>query len=46
MLAPDSKIYSGRTYYFTIVVKETNSDSVKYQFYATVRVKGEINSGD
>lgn len=42
-LAPDSKEFSGRTYYFTIVVKEKNSDSVKYSFYATVRVTGEIN---
>ena len=37
---PDSKKYAGRTYYFTIVVKEKNSDSVKYSFYATVRVTG------
>jgi|Transcript_42353 hypothetical protein len=37
---PDSKKYGGRTYYFTIVVKEKNSDSVKYSFYATVRVTG------
>lgn len=42
-MKPDSKIYAGRTYYFTIVVKEKNSDSVKYSFYATVRVEGEIN---
>jgi len=37
---PDSKAFGGRTYYFTIVVKEKNSDSVKYSFYATVRVTG------
>lgn len=36
----------GRTYYFTIVVKEKNSDSVKYSFYATVRVEGEILDTD
>jgi len=41
-LKPDSKKYQGRTYYFTIVVKEKNSDSVKYSFYATVRVEGEV----
>jgi len=41
-LKPDSKVYAGRTYYFTIVVKEKNSDSVKYSFYATVRVTGDI----
>ena len=45
-LRPDSKYYSGRTYYFTIVVKEKNSDSVKYSFYATVRVEGEIIDDD
>lgn len=28
----------GSTYYFTIVVKEKNSESVKYPFYATVNV--------
>jgi len=38
---PDSKKYAGRTYYFTIVVKEKHSDSVKYSFYATVRVTGD-----
>ena len=27
---PDSRRFSGRTYYFTIVVKEKNSDSNKY----------------
>jgi hypothetical protein len=37
---PNSKKFGGRTYYFTIVVKEKNSDSVKYSFYATVRVTG------
>lgn len=32
----------GSTYYFSIVVKEKNSDSVKYPFYATVTVDGDI----
>ena len=45
-LKPDSKKYMGRTYYFTIVVKEKNSDSVKYSFYATVRIEGEILDTD
>lgn len=45
-LKPDSKVYAGRTYYFTIVVKEKNSDSVKYSFYATVRVEGDQNDPD
>lgn len=39
---PASKWVSGRQYYFTIVVKERNSDSIKYSFYCTVRVTGEI----
>jgi hypothetical protein len=39
---PNSKWVSGRQYYFTIVVKERNSDSVKYAFYCTVRVTGEV----
>jgi hypothetical protein len=32
----------GRTYYFSIVVKEKNSDSVKYPYFCTIKVKGEI----
>ena len=35
---PDSPCYQDRTYYFTVVVKEKNSDSVKYVWYNTVRV--------
>ena len=45
-LKPDSNNYAGRTYYFTIVVKEKNSDSVKYSFYATVRVESDIVEPD
>ena len=45
-LKPDSIYYAGHTYYFTIVVKEKNSDSVKYSFYATVRVEGDIVEPD
>ena len=41
-LKPASKWVAGRTYYFTIVVKESNSDSVSYSFYCTVRITGEI----
>ena len=40
-LKPDSQWVQGRTYYFTIIVKERNSDSVKYSFYCTVKVTGE-----
>ena len=40
--APNSIAQTGRTFYFTLVVKETNSDSVKYSYYCTVRINGEI----
>jgi len=39
---PTSKWVSGRQYYFTIVTKEKNSDTVKYSFYCTVKVTGEV----
>jgi len=42
IMRPDSTEYSGRTYYFTIIVKEKNSDSVKYPYYCTVKMEGEI----
>jgi hypothetical protein len=40
-LKPDSIWVQGRTYYYTIIVKETNSLSVKYSFYCTVKITGE-----
>jgi hypothetical protein len=40
-LKPDSQWVQGRTYYYTIIVKEQNSDSVKYSFYCTVKITGE-----
>jgi len=42
-LRPDSNIYGGKTYYFTIVIKEMNSDSVKYTYYATVNVRCPVD---
>ena len=33
---------AGQTYYFTIVVKETNSDSVKYVYYCTLKMLGTV----
>ena len=40
-MTPD--VYDGgRTYYFTIVAKEKNSESVKYNYYSTVTVLGDI----
>jgi len=34
--------YQGFTYYFTIIVKEKNSESVKYPYYCTIKVEGPI----
>lgn len=39
---PISEFAAGQTYYFTIVVKETNSDSVKYVYYCTLKMNGTI----
>lgn len=40
-LAPTKLRDQGRTFYFIITVKERNSNSVKYPFYATVRVEDQ-----
>ena len=40
-MRPNSIFTMGNTYYFTIVVKEKNSDTVLYPYYATVKVNGE-----
>jgi hypothetical protein len=37
---PHSIWYQGHTYYFVIVVKEQNSDSVLYPYYCTVQMLG------
>lgn len=42
IMRPDSLDYQGRTYYFTIIVKEEKSDSVKYPYYCTVKLEGDI----
>jgi hypothetical protein len=42
ILRPNSTQVQGRTYYFAIVVKEKNSDSVKYPYFCTIKVDGEI----
>lgn len=34
--------YQGFTYYFTIIVKEENSESVKYPYYCTIKIEGDI----
>jgi len=38
---PDSIWYTGLSFYFTIVVKEKNSDTVLYPHYCTVKIAGE-----
>ena len=40
-LKPDSRWVKGRTYYYTVTVKESNSDSVKNSFFCNVTITGE-----
>lgn len=40
IFTPHSIWYQGKTYYFRIVVKEKNSDSVSYPYYCTVKISG------
>ena len=42
ILRPNSTQVQGRTYYFSIVVKEKNSDTIKYPYFCTIKVDGEI----
>jgi hypothetical protein len=42
VLRPNSTQVQGRTYYFEIIVKEKNSDSILYPYYCTVKINGEI----
>lgn len=42
IMRPDSKYYAGQTYYFTIIVKEKNSETVLYPYYCTIKMTGEI----
>lgn len=39
---PNSIWFQGQTYYFSIVVKEKNSDTMMYPHYCTVKIEGEI----
>ena len=43
---PDSQWAAGRTYYFIIVLKESNSESVKYSYWCTVKITGEAIERD
>jgi hypothetical protein len=45
-LMPNSTQVMGRTYYFAIVVKEQNSDSVQYPYFCTIKIGGEIQEKD
>lgn len=38
---PDHKRYSGKTYYFVVVLKEKNSDTMMNLVYITVKITGE-----
>ena len=37
---------AGRTYYFTIIVKESYSEILKYSYYCTVKITGEAIERD
>ena len=37
--------FAGKTYYFTVVIKEKNSDFVKKDYQCTVRVTGDVDNG-
>lgn len=39
---PDSKLYNGKTYYFSVVLKEKNSDYMMNIYYMTIKMSGEI----
>ncbi|CDW72642.1 UNKNOWN [Stylonychia lemnae] len=39
---PNSKIYSGRTYYFSVVLKEKNSDYMMNTYYLTIKMNGDV----
>lgn len=43
---PNSTFVQGRTYYFSIIVKEMNSDTVTQPFFCTLQVGGEIIETD
>jgi len=42
IIFPNDTKYQGFTYYFTIIVKEKNSESVLYPYYCTIKVEGDI----
>jgi hypothetical protein len=38
---PEDMFLMGRIFYFTVVVKEKDSDSILYPYYCTVKIEGE-----
>ena len=38
---PTSRLFNGRTYYFSVVLKEKNSDFMMNTYYMTVKMSGD-----
>lgn len=45
-MRPRDIYLAGHTFYFTIIVKEKNSESVMYPYYCTIKMNGEITEPD
>lgn len=45
-LMPNSTQVQGRTYYFSIIVKEKHSHSIVYPYFCTIKIGGEIFEQD
>lgn len=41
MMNPNSVLYNGRTYYFSVVLKEKNSDYMVNTYYMTIQLSGD-----
>lgn len=39
---PNNKTYNGKTYYFSVVLKEKHSDYMMNIYYMTIKMSGEI----
>lgn len=40
-MKPDNLLYQGRTYYFSVVLKEKNSDFMQNIYYMTIKINGD-----
>lgn len=40
-LLPNNVLYQGRTYYFSVVLKETHSDFMMNIYYMTIKILGD-----